>query len=631
MQAMQSSNVKLLALALTLAAALPSGAALATKYLNAETTVGTISGPDLIPISAGGTQTRNVAFNTVSNQLWTNWTASITSTTNTGSLLRLQRLRNLLNGHTNGINVMFVGDSMNRSAPSNYGDGIGSIGYYLYRDLLTAFGGLRSVQWAGPDNRDLGNLGQSGGGQIGAVAPSASGHWQRMITITNDGAYITYGINLGGPSTYSVGLNWEAWTNGGTMLFQVCTNGTLSGWTTIATLSGAAYGLTNTWRSTNIVNPFNTQIQVQILNQGNGTNFVHGPTWQFKPSTQAGVNVAWLASDGIAITNMLNGASNTAFLTVSNLNPDLIVYHFKEDTTIKSNDVWNLDQMLTKAATNADLLYIGTPYNFTTGAIAWLDAGTWNQYQRGVALAAGHSYWDGMTPSVDVYWAYTNGWLYEDAYRVHLTDKGASAEASILRNDLGLFPLAKAGLTENPNSLLYYSPQFSEFVQLLAGSGSAGVLDNYAQTVAAGFTGAFMTSGWKVNDGSDAGGGFYIPVPPQWGPKVSVTVHYGKGNTGNPNTGVVAMYLGGAELPFFWNGYTNGGTLKYNANQASTYWRPTIPTNQFWTAVTNGLVQFEDRSVGNPRWIYFRNVPTDGARTYLTNYYFYAIGLQEVQ
>jgi PKD repeat protein len=193
-------------------------------------------------------------------------------------------------------------------------------------------------------------------------------------------------------------------------------------WTPLLTLNG--YAAVATGQYTNVVlAPDFHQIRVDGVS---GTNYVIGP--QLLLQTTSGVHVAFMDKGAIAISDVTNVPSAIRTPILAALSPDLLIWHMKED--MSSNDFYNgpivtsnglitCEQWWSNAASNCDVIYIGTPYMYVDTNPATPTTVIQNTLVRYTALQYGRAYCDLMNPSVSFPWMNSQGYMADETHTTY--------------------------------------------------------------------------------------------------------------------------------------------------------------------------------------------------------------------
>jgi len=237
----------------------------------------------------------------------------------------------------------------------------------------------------------------------------------------------------GGNFCDRAGIFHIAQPEGGEWNLQISTNG--GPWVTVLTVNG--FSATPTGHLAYVTLPLN---RYRVRAEGvRGTNITLGPYTLNSQTT--GIHVVftdspWLWLD--LVTNVPLAVREPIFAA---LQPDLIVWHMKEDVELAtSNRMVECERWWSKAVPNSDVLYLGTPWvsedtNATPGSYKTADQ---NLIVRNIALDHHRAYVDLMQPTISYDWLRTNGYMADGT---HLNSAGGLLCANIMWDDLGFFAL----------------------------------------------------------------------------------------------------------------------------------------------------------------------------------------------
>lgn len=206
-----------------------------------------------------------------------------------------------------------------------------------------------------------------------------------------------------------VGVFYVSQPLGGTMQISISTNG--GPWGGVLTIDG--YSPTPAGHYTNVVlNRNYHRLRVDGLT---GTNYVIGGP-DMTDSTATGIKMAFLDRGGIALSDMTNVPMSIRQPILKALNPQLIMLHMKEDSSLgTSNGLLNLEEWFSNSVPSSAIVYIGTPYCSTdTNSPGWTPAQ--NAVFRKVAVDHNRVYVDCMTPSVSYAWQVAQGYMVDSAH-----------------------------------------------------------------------------------------------------------------------------------------------------------------------------------------------------------------------
>ena len=245
-----------------------------------------------------------------------------------------------------------------------------------------------------------------------AVYLSPGTNWWHTQNALGPGGYLmwSHGETLGVTVTADrAGVFYLATPTGGDFVVSTATNG--GGWTSNLTVN--TYSPVTEGRYTNLVlTPASYRLRVDSLS---GTNIILGS--ELFLSTSRGIKPVYLQKDGMALGDFLSVPDAILTPVISNLAPDLIIYHMKELGDVSTQSILNLSNQLEQldmfwktCVPGADVIYIGTPYedrdaNGTPVTIAQ------NLLARGVAVRNNRGYVDGMTDMVSYDYMLSNGYM----------------------------------------------------------------------------------------------------------------------------------------------------------------------------------------------------------------------------
>lgn len=236
------------------------------------------------------------------------------------------------------------------------------------------------------------------------------------------------------------GIFFVSQTNGGQFRLLLSTNG--GPWTTALTLNG--HNLSPQGHFTNVALPLNRyRLRVE---SDSGTNFIIGPS-TYAAHTN-GIHVAFSELGGISLGQVTNVPLAVRTPILAGLNPDLLLWHMKEDSTlVASNRMVECEAWWKNAAPNCDVIYMGTTWVAPdTNTTTTLDQ---NAIVRNIALRHHRAYVDLMTPTISYPWLLTSGFMQDT---VHLNTAGGLHCANIMWDDLGFYALGlNRRITLQPN------------------------------------------------------------------------------------------------------------------------------------------------------------------------------------
>lgn len=354
----------------------------------------------------------------------TNGAAS--TTTNAGAL---GHFWSAIESSNRPVTVLSFGDSM--------ADSYSSATYHLMNKVTSRFGvaGYSLNNYYGTAILNYSN---------GATNRGPDYFWFTGYTQVPTGGAVWWENQMtsGGIYCDRAGIYYISQTNGGQFRFAVSANG--GPWVTKLLLEG--YSATPTGRFTNVWLPPN-RYRIRVDSEL-GTNFIIGPS--LVASSAFGIHAAFMDWPGINLSQVTNVPLSIRQPIFAALQPDLLVWHMKEEQIIlpfHSNNMAACETWWSNAAPNCDIIYIGT---------TWLSAdtnSTWtsdqNAITRSIAQRYHRTYADLMTPTMSYPWLLTNGFMKDT---VHLNSAGGLYCANVMWDDLGFFALGlNRRLTLQPN------------------------------------------------------------------------------------------------------------------------------------------------------------------------------------
>jgi len=336
------------------------------------------------------------------------------STTNTDAL---PHFWSAIESSNRPVTVVSFGDSM--------ADSYRSVGYHLMNRFISRFGSA-GYSFNNYRNTALWNF------QGNATARNPDHYfWFTGYGLLPAGSAIWWENqpSPGGVLSDQAGLYYISQTNGGTFRLLLSTNG--GPWTTALELEG--YSLIPQGHFTNISLPLN---QYRLRVEGDtGTNFILNPS--LIATHNFGIHAAFIDWPGIDIGNVTNVPLSIRQPIFSALNPDLIIWHWKEeDNAATSGRMAACETWWSNTLPNCDIIYVGSPWiSADTNSTTTLDR---NTVIRNTALTYHRAYADLLTPTFDYPWLLTNGFMADG---VHLNSSGGYACANILWDDMGFFAL----------------------------------------------------------------------------------------------------------------------------------------------------------------------------------------------
>jgi hypothetical protein len=169
-----------------------------------------------------------------------------------------------------------------------------------------------------------------------------------------------------------------------------------------------------------------------------GTNRILGP--ELVNSQSRGLKTVYMARDGCNLNQILSVPSSVLGPVLTHLQPTLIHWHMKEyadiGSTSLSNRLRDLEALWRSAAPQADVIYLGTPYEQRDTTNRWSE--TQNRIVRQAAQRDHRTYLDCMTPFVSYDFMVNNGYLDDG---VHPSNLCYTRMAEIAWKELGFFAL----------------------------------------------------------------------------------------------------------------------------------------------------------------------------------------------
>lgn len=314
----------------------------------------------------------------------------------------------------------------------SFGDSLGNHYRSLQRPLFNRFvAKAGSAGFSLPDRYNT--LAAALGG--GASYVGITTNWWTWHFSVSSGGFIWWTNRLDPLSSVlcdEVGIFWIARPEGGELALSASVGG--GPWATLRLLDG--YAPSPAGRFTNLpVARARYQLRVDGLT---GTNLVLGPHFLDRETT--GVCQTFLAMDGAALSQIFAVPPAVLEPVFAALRPDLLVWHMKEYSGVGpvpvSNGLVRLEALLRATAPQADLLYIGTPYEQrdVTNAVT---VGQ-NEVVRAAAVRDRRAYFDGMNPCVSYSHMLSLGFL-DDA--VHPSNTCYNFLADLLYREAGFFAL----------------------------------------------------------------------------------------------------------------------------------------------------------------------------------------------
>jgi hypothetical protein len=190
--------------------------------------------------------------------------------------------------------------------------------------------------------------------------------------------------NIGTP-TRSGAVHWIAHPNGGPMLIEISTNGgTWGAWKTVD-----GYAASSVARSTNFT-ANNEPLQIRCsTSTANVSNFLTG----FELSSGKGIIYANLGFGGVEISQFIIRPDVNA-LTLSNLNPDLVVLTWIDDGWGILTNGPNIFSQLNQYAPQADVLWMSP--NLVTGQVFYAGQRREEETMRVTCISNRANFWSPM-------------------------------------------------------------------------------------------------------------------------------------------------------------------------------------------------------------------------------------------
>jgi hypothetical protein len=319
------------------------------------------------------------------------------------NLTRLDRFWAALERGDAPVTVVAFGDSLQADYRS--------VGTHLFPQMQSAWGR------AGLACFDPWGASLSKGG--GATSSGPDTNWWHYHTVLPPGGYAywheAYGDTASTPADFAR-LFYIATPDGGEFTVSFSTNG--GAWISNTTVSAAAPAAEARCLSLAV----GTNLYRLRVDSVSGTNLVLGV--QLGLAHSNGVTTLYLARDGMNLGQFFSTADRVLTPVFAHLQPSLILWHMKElwdagqDPATLSNRLERLEELWRTNCPNADVLYVGTPYdtfNDTDGRTA-----TQNALVRALALRHDRAYVDGMTAMVSFNSMQTNGYLDDTVHPSNL-------------------------------------------------------------------------------------------------------------------------------------------------------------------------------------------------------------------
>ncbi len=314
------------------------------------------------------------------------------------------------------VTVVSFGDSM--------ADSYRSVTYYLMNRLMARFGSA-GYSLNNYHNTALWQL------ENGAANRGPDQYWFcRYVAVPPGGAmWWSNQPNPAGVLADQAGLFYVSHPGGGGFRLRLSTNG--APWATVRTLEG--YSAEPQGHFATITLPLD-RYRLRVESDA-GTNFIIGPS--LVATHRAGFHAVFMDWGGIHLGQVTNVPPAIRTPILAGLQPDLLIWHMKEDGSgATSNRMAACETWWRAAAPAGDVIYIGTPWLSTdqTGTTT----PDQNRVVRGVAVAHGRVYADLMQPTISYDWLVAQGFI-EDG--THLNNAGGQYCANVMWDDLGFFSL----------------------------------------------------------------------------------------------------------------------------------------------------------------------------------------------
>lgn len=225
------------------------------------------------------------------------------------------------------------------------------------------------------------------------------------------------------------GIFYVSQTNGGPFRLLLSTNG--APWATVMTLNGSNASPLGHFAS--IALPLN---RYRLRVEGDaGTNFIIGASTVAGQTN--GIHSVFMERYGIALNQVTNVPRAIRDPIFAALQPDLLIWHMKEDgSNTASNRMEECEAWWRAASPDCDIVYIGTPWVSldTNSALTQMQ----NATVRNIALRHHRTYADLMQPTGSYSWLVAQSFMADET---HLNSAGGLHCANIMWDDLGFFAL----------------------------------------------------------------------------------------------------------------------------------------------------------------------------------------------
>lgn len=339
------------------------------------------------------------------------------------NLDKIERFRSAVDASNAPVSVLAFGDSVSESwlSPQTH----------LFEKLI-ARAGSSGYSLQNAWNKLMAQLGDGAGWSVGN-----SNWWSYHFYLPPAGSiyWTNYASTIGSITANRVSIFWVACPEGGDFNLSVSTNG--GPWNSpLVTLSGHSPSRESRhWTVDLPRQPYRLRVDGVT-----GTNAIIGP--RYLDTETPGIEATFLSIGGANLDNILSRPPAVLVPVLQGLGPRLIVWHMKELADIGesalSNHLDQLDQYWRVAAPQADVVYIGTPWevrdtnsNYTI---------TQNGIVRAAAVRHGRAYVDCMNPAISYEWMVDNGFMYD---LIHPGYKANQFMADILWRELGFFALRR--------------------------------------------------------------------------------------------------------------------------------------------------------------------------------------------
>lgn len=203
-----------------------------------------------------------------------------------------------------------------------------------------------------------------------------------------------------------LGIYWFAQPDGGLFNVNIATN--FSQWSpTLLQLDGFSESVE--LRYTNFPVAFN-RYKVRAVTV-TGTNYLLSP--EFRDTNSRGIHVAYIARGSINLNRVFSYPTNLLPAMITTLNPQMVICHMKEigdiGPTNLATRIGDLEALWQSCATNSDVAYIGTPYDYRDANSEY--NAPENLIWREAAIRDHRIYLDCMNPSVSYTAMNSAGWL----------------------------------------------------------------------------------------------------------------------------------------------------------------------------------------------------------------------------